>query len=56
MTQQTLTDEPEKKKEIIKTISYDQEEIIKNIIELYCPNGIELDPTYSKGVFYNQYE
>lgn len=37
---------------IIKTISYDQEEIIKWIINLYCPNGIELDPTYSKGIFY----
>jgi len=38
--------------EIIKSISYDQEEIIKNIIKLYCPDGIECDPTYSKGVFY----
>ena len=42
----------EKRDEIIKTISYDQEEIIKNIIKLYCPDGIDLDPTYSKGVFY----
>lgn len=38
--------------EIIKSISYNQEEIIKWIIALYCPNGIELDPTYSKGNFY----
>ncbi len=38
--------------EIIKSISYDQEEIIKWIIKLYCPDGIELDPTYSKGNFY----
>jgi hypothetical protein len=38
--------------EIISTISYDQNEIINNIIKLYCPNGIELDPTYSKGNFY----
>lgn len=37
---------------IIKTISYDQEEIIKWIYKLYCPNGFDLDPTYSKGVFY----
>lgn len=37
---------------IIKSISYDQKEIIKNIINLYCPNGIELDCTYSKGAFY----
>ena len=37
---------------IIKTISYDQEEIIKWVLELYCPDGIQLDPTYSKGNFY----
>ena len=37
---------------MIKSISYDQQEIIKNIIKLHCPSGIELDPTYSKGVFY----
>ncbi len=37
---------------MIKSISYDQEEILKWIIDLYCPNGFELDPTYSKGVFY----
>ena len=41
---------------MISTISYDQEEIIKNIIQLYCPEGIELDPTYSKGVFYKNIE
>lgn len=38
--------------DIIKSISYDQKEIIKNIINLYCPNGIDLDCTYSKGAFY----
>lgn len=37
---------------MIKSISYDQEETINNIINLYCPTGIELDPTYSKGNFY----
>lgn len=37
---------------IIKSISYDQEEIIKGIIKLHCPEGIELDPTFSKGNFY----
>lgn len=36
----------------ISSISFKQEEIIKNIIRLYCPDGIDLDPTYSKGVFY----
>lgn len=37
---------------IIKTVSYNQEEIIKWIIQLYCSSGIQLDPTYSKGNFY----
>lgn len=37
---------------IIRSISGDQEEILQWIIDLYCPNGFEVDPTYSKGVFY----
>ena len=37
---------------MISTISYDQHEIIRNAIKLHCPSGIELDPTFSKGVFY----
>jgi len=37
---------------IIKTVSYDQEEILSNIMALYCPDGFELDPTYSVGNFY----
>lgn len=36
---------------LIKSISYDQDEIIKNIMRLYT-GEIEVDPTYSKGVFY----
>ncbi len=39
---------------VISTISYDQHEIIRNIVKLHCPQGIELDPTYSKGNFYNK--
>lgn len=40
-------------KNIIKSVSYDQEEIIQNIIDLYIPKGeIDCDPTYSKGNFY----
>jgi hypothetical protein len=39
---------------MIKSIDYDQHDIIKNIIELHCPEGITLDPTYSKGNFYNK--
>ena len=41
-----------KKMEIIKSVSYSQEEILNWIIQLYCPEGFDLDPTYSKGVFY----
>jgi hypothetical protein len=37
---------------IIKTLGYEQEQIIKDILTLYSPNGIDLDPTYSKGNFY----
>ena len=37
---------------MIKSINYDQKEIIKNILELHAPCGIDLDPTYSKGNFY----
>lgn len=38
---------------IIKSISYDQSEIIKNILKLHSEQGfIDLDPTYSKGLFY----
>lgn len=37
---------------IIKTIGYDQDEMIKNIVDLHCGGHIDVDPTYSKGVFY----
>jgi len=37
--------------DIIKTISYNQIEIIKDIVSLHT-GYIELDPTYSKGNFY----
>ena len=37
----------------IRSISFNETEIIKNIIHLYLNDEpIELDPTYSKGVFY----
>ncbi len=38
--------------EIIKSVSESQSEILNNIIQLYCPRGFEVDPTYSKGNFY----
>ena len=46
--------EPEKlnNKTIIKTTNDNQIDLIGDIITLYCPEGIDLDPTYSKGIFY----
>lgn len=53
MEQTTLVESKTgQKEEIIKSISYDQEEIIRSIMKLYCPQGFDLDPTYSKGNFY----
>ncbi len=37
---------------IIQSIGYDQHEIILDILQLHCPGGIELDPTYNVGGFY----
>ncbi|KKL84575.1 hypothetical protein LCGC14_1963320, partial [marine sediment metagenome] len=38
--------------DIIKSVSESQAVILNDIIKLYCPNGFEVDPTYSKGNFY----
>jgi len=38
--------------DIIKTVYDNQYEIIKSIEKLYVPDGFDVDPTYSKGVFY----
>lgn len=37
---------------LIKFISYDENEILNNIIKLHCKTNIELDATFSKGNFY----
>ena len=39
-------------KTVIRSTSYSQDEILKNIMALYVPEGFELDPTYSVGNFY----
>ena len=40
---------------IVKSISYDQSEIIRNILKIHVPSRkIDCDPTYSKGGFYNE--
>jgi len=41
-----------KKSNLVKSVSDSQDEILNWIIKLYCPDGFDLDPTYSKGVFY----
>ncbi len=39
--------------DIIRSISYDQTEILLSILRLHVPSGvIDCDPTYSKGQFY----
>jgi tRNA G10 N-methylase Trm11 len=37
---------------MVKSISYNEEEIIQSILKLHCKHPIEVDPTYSKGNFY----
>ena len=40
--------------ELVKSIGYDQGEIIRNILRLHVPEGkIDCDPTFSRGAFYN---
>ena len=40
--------------ELVRSISYDQGEIIRNILKLHVPEGkIDCDPTFSTGAFYN---
>ena len=40
--------------DLIKSICYDQGEIIRNILKLHAPEGkIDCDPTFSTGAFYN---
>ena len=39
---------------IVKSVSANQTEIIRNILHLHVPGGrIDCDPTYSKGLFYD---
>ena len=37
---------------LIESVSNSQSVILQSIIKLYCPNGFELDPTFSTGNFY----
>jgi len=43
--------------DMIKSLSYDQNEILHSIMQLYCPAGFDADITYGNGSFYkNNYE
>lgn len=42
-------------KDIIKSIGFDEGEILKNIHELHAPNWFEIDPCYSIGSFYKRF-
>jgi len=39
---------------ILKTVYNNEQELLKAIITLHCPSGIELDPMYFKGNFYKE--
>jgi tRNA G10 N-methylase Trm11 len=39
---------------MIRSISFNQHDILKDIIKLYCSRGIDVDPTYSTGGFYKE--
>ena len=43
----------QKMPELIKSIGYDQGEMLRNILKLHVPDGkIECDATFSTGAFY----
>ena len=44
----------QQKKEVIKSISYNQDQILEWILQLYSPAGVDLDPTYGYGNFYKK--
>lgn len=37
---------------MIKSISFDEQEILQGILKLHCTGPIELDPAYGRGLFY----
>lgn len=43
------------KQDVIKSISFSEEEIFQSIHLLHAPDWFELDPTYSTGSFYKKY-
>ncbi len=44
------------KRDMKPSIFTNEQELLKAIIEIHCPEGIELDPMYFKGNFYKEIE
>jgi hypothetical protein len=40
--------------DLVKSVSSSDTVILNSILGLYCPDGFDLDPTYSQGVFYKE--
>ena len=40
---------------MIKSLSFEQDEILHSIMQLYCPNGFDADITYGNGSFYKNH-
>ena len=38
----------------LSSVFYSEQELLNAIITIHCPNGIELDPMYNKGMFYKK--
>lgn len=41
-------------KKHIGSVFQSEQELLKGVIDIHCPNGIELDPMYFKGNFYKE--
>lgn len=37
---------------VVRSVSEDQDEILRSIMELHCPHGFDVDMTYGNGVFW----
>lgn len=44
--------EPSDKPEVIRSVYFEQDEILRGIIKLHCQNGFDCDMTYGNGVFW----
>jgi len=45
-----------KERRLLPSYSFDQREILRSIIELHCPDGIDIDAAYGNGGFYSPIE